>query len=163
MKKLIIVFLFLLLVLPLVTAEDYNDTKKQQILHECYEAAYWQANIDNSLGVLPKKACGWIAYRVWELGTERGIDVDSIWVCQNDRYRSHIISGVVLSNGTFYAYQPNKYPWDYYSKNYFGKQELIDTWNFEVVSKTTGASWPTNMEMKEGLFRIYIKAIDMGD
>lgn len=140
---------------------EYNDTQKQEILLKSYDQAYWEAYLENQMGTLPKKSCGWIAYRTWELGTEQGIDVDAVWVCKMDRYRSHIIPVVQLTNGVYYGFQPSHHPYDYYSKNYFGRQEIFDTWNFQVVDKSTGASWPVNISYKDKQGRIYIKAIEV--
>lgn len=162
MRKLLILCLVFALAVPPVMGE-MEDKEKQQILLESYEAAYWQAEIDNSMGIRPKKSCGWIAHRTWEIGQEKGIDVDAVWVCKMDRYHSHIIPGVMLSNGTLYCYQPSHSPFDYYSKNYFGKQEIIDTWDFKIVNSATGSSWPINLEYKEGTSKIYVKSINISE
>jgi hypothetical protein len=164
MKYIPLFIVFSILMFSFVSAnESITDDEKKDILFTSYTQAYWEAYLENQMGILPKKSCGWIAYRTWELGTEKGIDVDAVWVCKMDRYHSHIIPVVQLTNGVYYGYQPSYLPFDYYSNNYFGRQEILDTWDFHIVDPKTGSSWPVNISYKDKQGRIYIKAFKVSE
>lgn len=160
LRYLLSFFVIFVLMFSFVGANDSKtDNEKKEILLSSYCESYFEALWFEGT---PKRSCGWIAHRTWELGTERGIDVDAVWVCKMDRHHSHIIPVVMLTNGVYYGYQPSHYPYDYYSKNYFGIQEIFDTWDFQIVDPSIGSSWPVNISYKDKRGRIYIKSENIG-